>query len=142
MVSPDYTLLMAPPPLHDYLRLRADAGLSTRSQEQARAGLHGAWAACHVRHDDSGEVVAMGRLLGDGGWYFHVIDMAVLPTHQRRGIGDAVLTALLDQVRSSAPPGAYVTLIADAPGRRLYERHGFAETAPTSLGMALWLDSE
>jgi len=34
----------------------------------------------------------MGRVIGDGGWYFHIVDMAVLPEHQRRGLGDAVLT--------------------------------------------------
>ena len=81
----------------------------------------------------------MGRVLGDGGWYFHVVDMAVLPEHQRRGIGDAVLTALLDRIRAAAPPGATVNLLADPPGRRLYARHGFAETAPGSIGMALRL---
>ena len=32
-------------------------------------------------------MVGMGRLLGAGGWYFHVLDMAVLPDHQRRGLG-------------------------------------------------------
>jgi len=79
----------------------------------------------------------MGRLLGDGGWYFHVVDMAVLPEHQRRGLGDSMLSALLDRVRELAPPGAYVNLLADAPGRRLYERHGFVETAPDSVGMAV-----
>jgi GNAT superfamily N-acetyltransferase len=136
-----YRLVMSAPPLPDYLRLRAGAGLSPTSEEQATAGLHGAWAACHVIHEATGEVVGMGRLLGDGGWYFHVIDMAVLPEHQRRGLGDAVLTALLDCVRSAAPPGAYVNLLADLPGRRLYERHHFVETAPNSIGMSLWLDS-
>jgi GNAT superfamily N-acetyltransferase len=60
----------------------------------------------------------MGRLLGDGGWYFHVVDMAVLPAHQRRGLGDAILGALLGRVREVAPPGAYVNLLADPPGRR------------------------
>lgn len=137
-MTPDYALVMQPPPLADYLRLRAEAGLSPRTEEQAAAGLGGAWAACHVVHG-SGEVVGMGRVLGDGGWYFHVIDMAVLPAHQRRGIGDAVLTALLGQIRAAAPPGAYVNLVADAPGRRLYERHGFTETAPASVAMAMWL---
>ena len=56
---------------------------------------------------------------------------------QRRGIGDSVLTALLDRIRAAAPPGATVNLLADPPGRRLYARHGFAETAPGSIGMAL-----
>jgi GNAT superfamily N-acetyltransferase len=92
-----------------------------------------------VVHEASGETVGMGRLLGDGGWYFHVVDMAVLPEHQRRGLGDGVLTWLLDRIRTAAPPGAYVNLLADPPGRRLYARHGFAETAPRSVGMELRL---
>jgi GNAT superfamily N-acetyltransferase len=70
------------------------------------------------------ETVGMGRLLGDGGWYFHVIDMAVLPEHQRRGLGDVILTALLDHVRNHAPKGAFVNLLADPPGVALYRRHG------------------
>ena len=67
--------------------------------------------------------MGMGRVIGDGGWYFHIVDMAVLPEHQRRGIGDAILTALIDRIRVEAPPGAWVNLLADPPGRRLYERH-------------------
>ena len=81
----------------------------------------------------------MGRVIGDGGWYFHVVDMAVLPDHQRRGLGSAVLTYLLEQIRAGAPKGAFVSLLADPPGRRLYARHGFAESAPDSVGMALLL---
>jgi GNAT superfamily N-acetyltransferase len=65
--------------------------------------------------------------------------MAVHPGHQRRGLGDAILTALLERITVSAPGGAYVNLLADPPGRRLYARHGFAETAPGSVGMALTL---
>jgi len=82
----------------------------------------------------------MGRVLGDGGWYFHVIDMAVLPEHQRRGLGDVILTALLDRIRDQAPKGAFVNLLADPPGVALYARHGFAATSPASNGMALYLE--
>lgn len=138
-VPEGYRLVVGPPALDDYLRLRTDAGLTPPTREQARAALHGSWAACHVVSEASGETVGMGRVLGDGGWYFHVIDMAVLPGHQRRGVGDAVLTHLIGQVRRRAPAGAYVNLLADPPGRRLYERHGFHQTAPHSVGMALRL---
>jgi ribosomal protein S18 acetylase RimI-like enzyme len=67
------------------------------------------------------------------------VDIAVLPEHQRRGLGDAVLTALLHHVQDHAPAGAHVSLLADPPGRRLYARHGFVGTAPDSIGMALQL---
>jgi ribosomal protein S18 acetylase RimI-like enzyme len=134
-----YRLVEAAPGADEYLGLRARAGLSPKTREQALAALPGSWAACHVVHEASGQTVGMGRVLGDGGWYFHVVDMAVLPDHQRRGLGDAILRSLLDRIRADAPRGAYVNLLADPPGRRLYARHGFAETAPTSVGMALRL---
>ena len=82
----------------------------------------------------------MGRIVGDGGWYFVVADMATLPDHQRRGLGRAILTALLEEVRASAEPGAFVTLTADPPGRRLYESLGFEDVAiANETGMRLWL---
>lgn len=140
VVIAGYRLEMTPPPLADYLRLRQESGLTPKTEDQARAGLSGAWAACHVVTEARDEVVGMGRVLGDGGWYFHIIDMAVLPQHQRRGLGDVILGALLDRVRDGAPPGAWVNLLADPPGRRLYQRHGFSETAPGSIGMALSIE--
>lgn len=110
--------------------------------DQATRALSGSWAACHVVHADDGATVGMGRLIGDGGWYFHVVDMAVLPAHQRRGLGDGILTWLLDQVRAAAPPDAYVSLMADPPGRRLYARHGFVENRDVSIGMSMRLGRE
>lgn len=131
-----YRLLDGPPPLADYLALRERSGLSPRRPDQAAAALDGGWAAVTVVHMETSAFVGMGRVIGDGGWYFHVIDMAVLPEHQRRGLGDAILAALLARIRAQAPPGAYVSLLADPPGRKLYQRHGFTETAPGSVGMA------
>src|SRR3954464_10738530 len=134
-----YRLVESAPEVEDYLALRQRAGLSPKTREQAAAALPGSWAACQVVHEASGETVGMGRVIGDGGWYFHVVDMAVLPAHQRRGLGDAVLTALLDRGRRAAPPRASAHPPADPPGRRLYERHGFRDTAPGSVGMAVRL---
>jgi GNAT superfamily N-acetyltransferase len=135
-----YSLVEGPPPVAAYLRLRTESGLSPKTETQAVAALAGTWWACHVVHDSSGDVVAMGRVIGDGGWYFHVADMATLPGHQRRGLGDLVLTALLDRIRAQAPAGAYVSLFADPPGRKLYAGHGFTEDRDRSIGMARWID--
>ncbi len=61
--------------------------------------------------DAEGVPVAMGRVIGDGGWYFHVADIATDPGHQRRGLGRAVVEWLVADIRSRAPEGAYVTLV-------------------------------
>lgn len=88
--------------------------------------------------DAAGRPVAMGRTIGDGGWCSHIADIATDPAHQRRGLGRQVVTWLLDDIRSRAPEGAYVTLIGDPPGQRLYRSLGLVDVAP-SLGMALVL---
>ncbi|TWS19312.1 GNAT family N-acetyltransferase [Tsukamurella asaccharolytica] len=130
-----FRLVAEPPPIADYVRLRADSGLAPRTEAQAAGALANSWRWCHVVVGD--EVVAMGRVLGDGGWYFHIADMATLPAHQGRGIGRAVLDWLIAEIRAAAPADPYITLMADAPGRPLYRKVGFVETAPRSLGM--WL---
>ena len=133
----NYTIVPTPPDLEAYLRLRQTPGLSHKTEVQARAALHGAWFAAHVVYapaGSSGETVAMGRVLGDGGWYFHVIDLAVAESHQRKGLGAAVLARLLAEVRERAPPGAMVNLLADPPGMKLYRKMGFGEMTP-AIGM-------
>ncbi|MEV4706862.1 GNAT family N-acetyltransferase [Actinoplanes sp. NPDC049316] len=134
-----YRLLDGPPPADEYLALRREAGLAPKSRAQAVAALAGSWYACHVLHESSGLTAGMGRVVGDGGWYFAVVDLAVLADHRRRGLGDAILTVLLERIRRKAPPGASVHLVAGRPGSALYARHGFTETAPPSAGMALTL---
>jgi GNAT superfamily N-acetyltransferase len=130
-----YELHPVAPSIDEYLALRRDAGLSAKTVAQARGALDGSWAFCHVRERSTGRAVAMGRTLGDGGWYFHIADMATDPSHQRRGLGAAVLEWLIAQIDARAPANPYVSLLADAAGEPLYRRFGFAAT--DSLGMML-----
>jgi GNAT superfamily N-acetyltransferase len=132
----EYRLVEGPPALGDYLALRSLAGLSPKTELQGEAAIRGSWWTVHVVAE-GGVTVGMGRIIGDGGWYFHIVDVAVLPAHQRRGIGDVILTALIERILREAPPGPHITLLADEPGRRLYARHGFVPTAPQSVGMKL-----
>jgi GNAT superfamily N-acetyltransferase len=127
-----------PPPAEVGVELRILAGMSPKSLEQESSALDGSWAAAHVAEVSTGAVVGMGRVIADGGWYFHIVDMAVFPEHQCKGIGDAILRRLLDRIWAGAAPGEpYITLMADEPGRPLYRKHGFVDASPVSLGMVL-----
>ncbi len=134
MHDPAYSVVARTPSVEEYLHLRAVAGLSPFSREAAQAGLPRTIFSAVVLHE--GRAVGMGRLIGDGGCFFQVTDIAVHPAHQGRGLGKAIMGAIMSHVDTALAPSAYVSLIADVPANKLYEQFGFLETAPGSLGMA------
>ncbi|OJD36279.1 acetyltransferase [Diplodia corticola] len=148
-LPPGYTFHDGPPPLETYLSLRRVSGLSPKTPAQGEGAISGSWAWCTIIYSGppssstkitpGPEVVGMFRTIGDGGWYFHLADMAVLPAHRCKGLGEALLRRMLARINQSAPPGALISLLADAPARKLYKRMGFVESAPRSLGM--WLET-
>jgi hypothetical protein len=136
-----YRLLPQPPSPLEYLRLRQQAGLRPKTEAQALGAVTGSWSFCHIR-SPGGETVAMGRVIGDGGWYFHLADVATSPPHQRRGLALEVSRWLLDDIRRRAPDGAYVSLVASVAGGQLFEQLGFSDVvAPAGRGMQLVLSS-
>jgi GNAT superfamily N-acetyltransferase len=71
------------------------------------------------------EAVGMGRLVGDGVKYFYVQDVAVDPAWQGRGVGQAIVDALLAWIGEVAPSTAFVGLFATEGAMPLYRRNGF-----------------
>jgi GNAT superfamily N-acetyltransferase len=59
----------------------------------------------------------MGRVIGDGGTAFQIVDVCVNPAHQGRGLGSRIMAALIEELERRAPATAYVSLIADGPAR-------------------------
>ncbi|MDV3250535.1 GNAT family N-acetyltransferase [Devosia sp. BK] len=130
-----YTLIEQSPDVEDYLRLRVVSGLSPKTRAGAEAGLPNTWYGVHFIFD--GRPVAMGRVIGDGGTAFQIVDMAVEPEHQGKGLGKVIMTALVARLQSHAPSGAYVSLVADGDAKHLYAKYGFEPVMPKSIGMAM-----
>lgn len=86
-----------------------------------------------VVHDDDGDLVGMGRVVGDGAFYFYVQDVAVHPDHQGRGVGRTIAEALTAQVRQIAPGHCFVGLFATPEAEGLYAALGWEATE--MLGM-------
>ena len=126
------------PAVQEYLALRVAAGLSAMSPAGAQEGLHARWCAVCVRV--AGELIGMGRVVGDGGLFLFVVDIAVAPAWQRRGLGRRIMQALMEKVHARAFPRTMVGLIADGTAHRLYEQFGFRLTAPAAQGMLLRIE--
>ncbi|MER8185993.1 GNAT family N-acetyltransferase [Kitasatospora sp. NPDC094015] len=122
------------PTVEVFRRLRTDAGLSDKSPEAVALALPNTWFGVVLHHD--GEPIGMGRIIGDGGTAFQVVDICVHPAHQGAGLGRRIMAALTEELERRAPATAYVSLIADGPARHLYAKFGFADTAGHgSVGM-------
>jgi GNAT superfamily N-acetyltransferase len=130
----DYRLAERVPSVGDYNRVRVAAGLSEKDAEAARVGL--ANTVFGVCVEDRDEVVGIGRVIGDGGLFFEVVDIAVVPEHQKKGLGKMIMDALMSWLTVNAPPTAFVSLIADEGLSGFYGRYGFRERPPEAPGMS------
>ena len=135
-----YEIIHATPDVQTYISLRAAAGLSPKSIEAARVGLANTLFAVQVRLTSSPDaVVGMGRMIGDGGCFFQLADMAVLPAHQGKGVGKMIMKELKRWMDKNIPETGVAMLFADRPANLLYQQYGFVETeglARSSVGMA------
>jgi len=130
------TIILKPqvPDIDTYLHLRVESGLSGYGRDAAEIGLKNSLYSVMVFDGD--EPVGMGRLIGDGGCFVQVTDIAVLPDYQGKGLGNKIMAALTAYIETDLPASVYVSLIADRPADRLYAQYGFRETAPRSIGMS------
>ena len=129
----EYALATRNPTVAEYVALRAGAGLPPRSEESVRMALPKTLFAVVI--EKGGEAVGMGRVVGDGGTVFQVVDIAVLPEHQGRGLGKQILDAIDGWLHRTALPGAFVNLFADRGVAPLYARYGFKPRDPDEPGM-------
>ncbi|MEK4054076.1 GNAT family N-acetyltransferase [Paenibacillus sp. FSL F4-0087] len=122
-----------PPSAAEYLALRKNAGLSAMSKEGAEIGLPNSLFVVCLREEN--EIVGMGRVIGDGGCFFQVVDIAVRPDQQGRGYGKLIMSEIMNYLRAHVPARGLVSLLADVPADRLYAQFGFTYTSPKSEGM-------
>jgi GNAT superfamily N-acetyltransferase len=132
-VPPEAAVQDGAPTPGEYRRLRAAVGWNELSAEAMATGLGNSLYSCVARVGE--EVVGCARVVGDGGVYFYVQDVIVVPEHQGRGIGAALMDSVLAFLDRTVPPGSFVGLMAAAGAEAFYRRYGFERRSDDRPGM-------
>lgn len=121
----------------DFIRLKVATGFRDRPIEQVEKALKN--NLFDVTAVYNGEVIGMGRLIGDGIMYWYLQEIVVLPEFQGRGIGTKIVNRLLDYIKENTSPGTFVSVgLTAAEGKdTFYEKFGFSK----SSGMTMYIEN-
>ena len=134
----EFVFLEQTPSIDEYNHLRREVGWHKISGERVSKGLENSLYAVCVRQNH--QLIAFGRIVGDGYIYFYLQDLMVLPEFQHHGLGGRIMERLMDYIDEHAPTktGAYVGLMM-APGLHdFYEKYGFKDLPAESPAMGMW----
>jgi ribosomal protein S18 acetylase RimI-like enzyme len=91
--------------------------------------------ACFDIIEVSGEPI--GRIVVDRpGAVLHIVDQAIVPQWRGRGVGTAIVRALMDEAQAAGIP-VRIETSEDDPSLRFYRRLGFMPVEAVSLGTQL-----
>ncbi|MFC4103466.1 GNAT family N-acetyltransferase [Paenibacillus xanthanilyticus] len=136
-----YSLIERLPTPSEHLFLWEAVGWGSVDPETAASSIARSLYGVVVLHED--QVVGMGRIVGDGVMYFYIQDVAVLPDHQKHGLGKMIVERLMVHIRqcrlkNGAP---FVGLFASQGKEPFYEQFGFKNHAPGMTGMFTVIDA-
>lgn len=128
----------------DFLRFRTLMGWTPIAMEQVENSLRN--SAKMICLKDGDEVVAMARLIWDGGYQAQLCDVMVLPTYQRQGLGRLMVSTLVGWLQEQLKPGWSIKLnLSAAEGKEpFYEKLGFRRRPcdGAGSGMDRWMFGE
>lgn len=109
----------------DFIELFDSAGWGRPDRELVETSLKNSFVTFEVR--DGKKVIAMARLIGDGGMAFFLKDLVVLPEYQGKGVGKGLLKHIEDYIHSQLKDGwwSYLQLMSAKNKEEFYLKCGY-----------------
>lgn len=120
------------PSAEDFQKLRADVSWGPLSLDQASKALSGSVGGVIVLID--GKVIGMARLVGDGILNIYIQDVIIMQVYRKRGIGQALMTALVKHITEIYPKDCLIGLFAADNQDGFYTRFGFSPRPNVGFG--------
>jgi GNAT superfamily N-acetyltransferase len=134
-MNEEYAVIERTPEVVEYNSVRQAAGLSVKDEIAAQKGLANTLYAVCIVHD--GTTVGIGRVIGDGGLFYDIVDVAVVAKHQKKSVGKMIMDALMSYIAAHARPTSIVCLMANRGIAPFYEKYGFKARDTDMPGMII-----
>ncbi len=131
----EYTLIERIPTIEEYTLLRRSVGWKILDTEPMKIGLSNSLLSICAVYEN--KIIGYGRIVGDGGVYFYIQDVIILPEFQKRGIGRCIMNAIMQWLKIHADANAFIGLMAAKGAAEFYEKFGFKKRPQDSPGMFL-----
>jgi len=120
--------------VEEYMRIYASVGWNHLLKEQMAIVLANSDFKVCVKHE--GVPVGMGRTVGDKGFCYVILDVAVVPEYQGQGIGRLIMEELLGYIRETTPisNGVCAMLFSTEGNEPFYEKFGFGKKPGDGMG--------
>jgi len=126
--------------LEAYNELRTSVGWTMINPKRAEKGLQN--SICFVAYD-ADTAVGLARLITDGGYVSAIYDVIVNPSHQKQGIGKALMNKVLEYIMSDleVDENQMICLFAAKGKEDFYKKFGFLERPNEAVGagMTQWV---
>jgi ribosomal protein S18 acetylase RimI-like enzyme len=132
-MNKNYILVERTPTIEEYQKLREAIGWGSTDTCITEAGLSNSlYSVCALFED---KVIGCGRVIGDGGIYFYIQDVIILPEFQGQGIGERIMNSLMEYLKANTRARTFVGLMAAKESAGFYKRFGFNERPSDAPGM-------
>ena len=134
----DYQLIEKPPELADFIRFREIVGWGNADLKTTQISIQNTLYWVQVIKED--EMIACGRIIGDGGGiYYYIQDVIVHPDHRGKSLGDKMMQAIMIYIRKNAAKGAFIGLMAAKGVDDFYLKYGFKKRPSSQYGSGMCL---
>lgn len=134
-IGEDFYLIADRPTANEFIGLRAAVGWTEPPHDVAERALANSLHVVCLRRRSDDQLVGFGRITGDRAMRFYIEDVAILPELQGRGLGRAVMDALVAWLDENVPYSGKTYLMAAEHSVRFYEHYGFKRRRDNEPGM-------
>lgn len=132
VLSDKFSLKLAKPLMKDFLLLRSKAGWGALDVNLANKSLNHSLFHVTIYHEK--QLVAMGRVVGDGAMYFYIQDVIVDSGYQKLGLGAVLMDEIERYLGETSKKGSTIGLLASQGKEAFYAQYGYMERPNSTLG--------